>query len=244
MKNLIFLTLLLIIVANSTGQDSLETKLIEPQDTSTTVSGEIDTVSNFYLFDYINTLDSTDYYTLLDSIKNHTSQDFFNLRMAYTKTSDYAPDNSHMGDLYDRITALIDSSAFTEAISLADSILEYKYVDELVHLYLGYIYLQTGDSTRSDYHYDCYDGLINSIDESGDGRSPKTAYIVIETREEYVFLDWYDLEATSQSLVHQDGYPFDLLKARDPARDKDYDVYFNIRIFYDHLKSTLSNEPE
>ena len=244
MKNLIFLTLLLIIVCSLSGQDSIETRPIEPQDTSTTVSGEIDTVSNYYLFDYINNLDSTDYYTLLDSIKNQTSQDFFNLRMAYTKTSDYSPDDSRMGDLYDRITALIDSSAFPEAISLADSILEYKYVDELVHLYLGYIYLQTGDSTRSDYHYDCYDGLINSIDESGDGRSLRTAYIVIETREEYVFLDWYDLEATSQSLVHRDGYPFDLLKARDPARDKDYDVYFNIRIFYDHLKSTLSNEPE
>lgn len=244
MKNLLFLTLLLIIISGLSGQDSIKTKPAEPQDTSSAITGEIDTVSNYYLFDYINNLDSTDYYTLLDSIKNQTSQDFFNLRMAYTKTSDYSPDDSRMGDLYDRITALIDSSAFPEAISLADSILEYKYVDELVHLYLGYIYLQTGDTIRSDYHYDCYDGLLNSMDESGDGRSPKTAYIVIETREEYVFLDWYDLEATSQSLVHQDGYPFDLLKAHDPARDKDYDVYFNIRIFYTHLKSSFSNEPK
>jgi hypothetical protein len=244
LKNLLFFIFILILACSSSKKVSKETTPIETRDSISVIIGEIDTVSNYYLFDYINGLDSSDYYTLLDSIKNGTSDDFFTLRMAYTKTMDYTPYDSRMGDLYDQITALIDSSAFPEATLLCDSILQHKYVDELVHLYLGYIYLQTGDSVRSDYHYDCYDGLLNSIEESGDGRAPKTAYIVIETREEYVFLDWYYLEIKSQSLVNKDGYSFDLLNAYDPEQDKDFEVYFNIQIPFSYLKSVFPNKNE
>jgi hypothetical protein len=244
LKKLIFLTFILLIACSSSLKISKEATPIEPVDSSSVITGEVDTVSNYYLFDYINNLDSSDYYTLLDSIKNNTSSDFFALRMAYTKTGDYTPYDSRMGKLYDRITTLLDSAAYSQATLLCDSILQHKYVDALVHLYLGYIYLQNGDSLRSDYHYDCYDGLLGSIEESGDGRAPKTAYIVIDTREEYVFLDWYDLEVKSQSLLSEDGYSFDLLDAYDPQQDKDFEVYFNVQIPLDYLKRVFPNKNE
>ena len=46
---------------------------------------EQDSLSNYVLLEYVNSLSETHYYTLLDSVKAGTSNDFFTLRMAYTK---------------------------------------------------------------------------------------------------------------------------------------------------------------
>jgi hypothetical protein len=54
--------------------------------------------------------------------------------------------------------------------------------------------MELGDSLKSEYHYNIYDGLLNSIYDSGDGISPETAYIVITTKEEYDFLNWFGLQ--------------------------------------------------
>ena len=79
----IFLSFILLIACSAQKQ------LIQKNNELSTA--EADTSSNYILFNYINSLESKDYFTVLDSLKNGRSDDFFTLRMAYTKTKDYSP---------------------------------------------------------------------------------------------------------------------------------------------------------
>ncbi len=189
-----------------------------------------DTQSNYFLFDYINSLSEEDYQIKLDSIKSSLSDDFFTLRMAYTHTKDYSPYASSVSDSLKKVTQFIDSSNYDSAISMINKIHEIEYVNIPSHLYLGYIYDQLGDSLKSKFHFTIYDGLLNSIYQSGDGRTPQTAYIVISTKEEYQFLNWFNLQFHSQSLIDKDEYSFDLMSVSDPNTNEKFEIYFNIEL--------------
>lgn len=185
-----------------------------------------DSISNYILFDYINLLDEEDYYSLLDSIKNGKSEDFFTLRMAYTKTKIYDPYDSKIDGLRKKIKSDIEEKNYKEALEIANRILEKRYIDIKTHLYCSDIYKQLNDSTKSNYHNDIYNGLLNSIYFSGDGKSAKTAFIVIEISEEYDLLNWLNLRQSEQFLTIKDGYSFDIIKAFNENRETE--LFFNI----------------
>ncbi len=198
-----------------------------------------DSLSNYFLFDYIQSLTAEDYTVKLDSIKNGESNDFFTLRMAYAKTKDYSPYETDISDSLKKVRKLIDSTQFDEGLSILEYIQEYNFVNISSHLYSGYIYKELGDSIKSDFHYSIYEGLLNSIYESGDGITHKTAYIVITTKEEYAFLAWFGLQPNHQILISSDGYSFDLMKVTDPNTNEEYEIYFNIELAFDMMRKTF-----
>jgi hypothetical protein len=187
---------------------------------------ESDTISNYILFEYIDLLTEDDYYSLLDSIKDGSSNDFFTLRMAYTKTKIYNPYDVKFDNLRKEIKLSIEEQNFEKALKFADRILKERYMDIRTHFYCSYIYKQLNDSTKLDYHYNIYNGLLNSIYFSGDGKSEKTAFIVIEISEEYDLLNWLKLKWAGQSLIIKDGYSFDIIEAFDDNRETE--LFFNI----------------
>jgi hypothetical protein len=189
-------------------------------------SSRDDAVSNYILFEYIDLLTEEDYYALLDSVKNGLSNDFFSLRMSYTKTGIYDPYNSELDDLRKKIRLSIEEKKFNKALEFANKIFEKRYIDIKAHLYCSYIYEQLNDSAASRYHYDIYNGLMNSIYLSGDGEGYETAFIVMEVSEEYDLLRWLELRLQGQSLVVRDGYSFDIMKVFD--ENIETELFFNI----------------
>ena len=204
------------------------------------VSVPADTSSNYFLFDYINSLSAEDYTVKLDSIKNRLSSDFFTLRMAYTHTKHYSPYGTDISDSLKIASQLIDSLKYDSALLVLNRIHEIAYVNIPSHLYFGYIYNQLGDTIKSKFHYYIYDGLLNSIYHSGDGTSPQSAYIAISTKEEYHFLNWFGLRFTGQSLIRKDNYSFDLMSVTDPNTDEKHEIYFNIELAYGKLRDAFS----
>lgn len=191
-------------------------------------ANENDTISNYILFEYIDLLTEDDYYSLLDSVKNELSNDFFTLRIAYTKTKIYNPYDVKFDNLRKEIKLNIEEQNFEKALEFANRILEKRYIDIRTHLYCSYIYEQQGDSAKSDYHYDIYNGLMNSIYFSGDGKSERNAFIVIEVSEEYDMLNWLKLNFAGQSLIIKDGYRIDKIKVFDENRETE--LFFNIEL--------------
>src|ERR1035438_1917475 len=64
--------------------------------------------------------------------------------------------------------------------------------------------------------------------ESGDGKSPNTAWFVVTTTEEYVFLSRIlGLKAKSQKFSQAEGHFFDLLEVFDPKTNESRSVWFN-----------------
>jgi hypothetical protein len=187
---------------------------------------EIDAVSNYMLLDYINLLTEDDYYSLLDSVKNGTSDDFFTLRMAYAKTALYEPYGKDIKELQKKMVSYIEKKDFQKALAIADDILKKKYVDIKTHLDCSQIYEQLKDTVKSNYHYNFYKGLINSIYLSGDGKSVKTAFIVIEIPEEYDLMEWLNLKPLGQYWLIKDGFHFDVVKVSDGIEEKE--LFFNV----------------
>ncbi len=232
MKKLIIIILSIIFFIGSSKKELMNQKKEEE-------ISKPDSLSNYFLFDYIQSLTAEDYTVKLDSIKNGESNDFFTLRMAYTKTKDYSPYETDISDSLKKVRTFIDSSQFDEALSILEYIQEHNFVNITSHLYSGYIYKELGDSIKSDFYYTIYEGLLNSIYESGDGVTHKTAYIVITTKEEYAFLGWFGLQFNEQSLISLDGYSFDLMKVTDPNTKEKHEIYFNIELAFDVMRKTF-----
>lgn len=191
--------------------------------------------SNYYLLDYFKNASKDDYTLLLDSLKKYHKTDFFRLRAAYTKTDNYNPYSTDENDLFKSVYGKLDSSRYDEAAKIMQTILESNYVNIKAHMICGYIYKHMNDSALSEYHYMVYDGLLNSIIDNGDGISPKTAYIVIDTDEEYSLFTAFGMTSNEQSLMHSDGHSFDLLESVEEKTGKKYNLYFNVDLSFKFL---------
>ena len=65
-----------------------------------------------------------------------------------------------------------------------------------------------GQTAKGKPHYDWFQGLIQSIRASGDGKSAETAYVTISVPEEYSVLSFLGLKIKSRGTT------------RDPIRDQ------------------------
>jgi len=73
-------------------------------------------------------------------------------------------------------------------------------------------------------------GLLQSITSSGDGKTPETAWQVIEVHEEYVVLQFSGLMPTGQALVEKNGHSYDKMTAVNSKTNEEVTLYFNVDI--------------
>jgi len=199
----------------------------------------LDTTSNYFLLDFADALTAEDYYQILDTLDKASAIDYFFLRLAYTKTPEYSGYELGISDSLKEIESYFEEDKYREAEGVLVNVLSTHFVNIRAHMLGGYLYNQLGDSIKSQYHYGIYDSLLTSIYYSGDGNTPRSAYIVISTKEEYAFLNWYGLRSREQSLIYEDDHSFDLLKAKDEEAKDAFDIYFNIDLVLNNLRSSL-----
>ena len=190
------------------------------------------------------------YQTLLDRLKNgDTSINFAELRVLYAQLPNYNP-YKIMQDLKekeDQMWQEYKSGNYDKALEIGTSILEMNYLRIMTHYIFSEVYGKLGDTQKQKFHEDVFFGLVDSIIQSGDGKSPETAMTVIEVREEYDVLDVLGFEQESQTLVEKDGKRFDFLVAKNSETGETRDFYFNIDLFYDkavEIDEESSHTPE
>ena len=92
------------------------------------------------------------------------------------------------------------------------------------------------NSEQAEFHKYIYEQLVKSITDSGDGKSPETAFIVIEVHEEYVVLesdgdqDFAEIAVTDA----KGGHSYDELVVDDSVTNKTQKIYFNVDIPIKH----------
>lgn len=110
-----------------------------------------------------------------------------------------------------------------------------KYpVDAKVHLMLANLLLRTGDYQGGVYHRTMFYGLLWSILASGDGKTPKTAYHVIATDEEYTVLNFIGAKLKKQSLQGEN----DVMEVEIDGKASV--MYFDVSIGLNALDKELS----
>lgn len=168
------------------------------------------------------------YETLLERVKkSDKTVDFQELRMAYTETKSYSP---YGGDRESRnaMFAAIEAKEYAKVLEFATKILKSNYMDLNGQFGAFVANNHLGHAEQAAYHLFVFEGLLNSIQKSGDGKTMETAFIVISTDEEYVLLNYLGLRTTQQALINEKGHNYDLMTALDPKTNQSVQYYFNI----------------
>jgi Domain of unknown function (DUF4919) len=181
------------------------------------------------------------YDALLEKVKkSDPAVDFQALRLAYTETKAYGP---YGGDAEARknMFAALRANEYSKVLDRAMEILSHNYMDIMGHFGAFVANRELGHADKSTYHRYVFEGLVNSIKNSGDGKTPETAFVVISTDEEYALFNYLGLRPSGQALIKDKGHSFDKMTAVDPKTNASVVYYFNIDKPFDWLGKTLKN---
>lgn len=169
------------------------------------------------------------YETIVERIKARGyAGDFSLLRTEYTKTALYQPFDQTERDQARAMFEALDANDLAQCVKRADAILARNFTSLAAHMGAAICHGRLEQSDLQQLHAEIYDGLINSIASTGNGSSPQTAFVVINTDEIYGFLQAQDLEVVTQALVQVSGKDYDLMTIRNPRTNQQYGVYFDI----------------
>jgi hypothetical protein len=183
--------------------------------------------------------DAHSFADLLQRAKNaDATLDFKGLRFAYTATKEYNPYRSSRDDRT-KMFAALHANQYEQARDLAETILAQNFIDLNGQFGAFIANRELGNAEKASLHKFLFEGLVRSVESSGDGKTPETAFIVISVDEEYVLLNWLGLRATGQSLVNQNGHSYDLMKAVNTKTNETVSYYFNIDKPFNWLGKSL-----
>lgn len=175
-----------------------------------------------------------EYADLLSRLKSgDTSVDFAKLRLSWVDSPEYqqAKDTDTQKKA---MLAALNAQKFDEALKNAEVVLASNYVDIDAH-YAAYLAnRELHHDQVAEFHKAVVQGLLKSITDSGDGKTPEHAYVVITVDEEYVVLRFMHLMPASQSLQIKNGHSYDKLDAKDPQTGGTQTLYFNVDIPMKH----------
>ena len=150
---------------------------------------------------------------------------FTKLRMDYSHRKDFNPAWKYEDGREAVITAY-KAKDYKKVFELSDRWLAKCPVDADVHTVRSAAATSLGDIKSYVHHLYFAYGLMQSVMQSGDGLTPKTAFKVISVAEEYSVLREFGAEVIEQSLI--DG-PCDKMKCKYPD-GKEVTLYFDVSI--------------
>jgi hypothetical protein len=176
----------------------------------------------------------SEYATLLASLKaGNTSIDYTRLRLSYMDS----PERKAAKDTSNSEKAMfeeLDKKGYPAALKDAEAVLESDYVNIDAHFVALVANQEMGAMDKAEFHRTVFRGLINSIRNSGDGKSPETAWVVITVHEEYVILRVLGFRPSQQSLLSQNGHSYDVMKVKNAEDGTEQTFYFNVDIPFKH----------
>ncbi len=176
-----------------------------------------------------------DYQTLLKRVMSFDrTVDFKALRLSYAETADYNPYGDDKAKKSEMFEALRNKD-YDKAIANAQVILEKKFVDIEAHFVSSIAFSEMKNSERYNFHHFVTRALVDSILDSGDGKTPETAFVVIETGEEYTLLGMTGFEVVRQSLIKSNGHSYDKMETKHRKTGKTAVFFFNVDIPFNWL---------
>jgi len=185
------------------------------------------------------------YEILLEQVKQSDPNfDFTELRWTFAQTANYDPYNFDDSGLEDSMYDAYNNQEYELAIELANQMLEKNYLLPDLHFIVLQSYQELGDQENADFHNYFLRGLVTSIAKSGDGRSPETAFIVIQIEEEYFMLNILGLQDIEQTFTEINGIPYDIFNGVDENTNNPATIYFDISIPYSWLDNPMPQQQQ
>jgi hypothetical protein len=154
--------------------------------------------------------------------------DYRALRDAYAESESYQPYGAGNEDMTQKMRKAFAAGDCAATLESAHVIIDTTFVDLGAHMLSARCNELDGNAERAAFHRGIAKGLLDSILNSGDGATEKTAYVVVTIAEEYVVLSALGLHASGQTLANDDGHVFDVIDAAQVASGETKTVYFQI----------------
>jgi hypothetical protein len=168
--------------------------------------------------------------------------DFTEFRMSFVNSPEYrGPDK----ELLDRAKAALDAHHYEELLSIAGRMLDENYADVRAHFDAYRAHKELGHKDEAAYHRFIYEGLLNSIEKSGDGKSHETAYVVISMNEVLlpVFRDQIKKETRFEVyLIDEGAHHWCTFEGVDARANQRFVLFFNVDIPVNRIKDTLTKK--
>jgi len=177
---------------------------------------------------------TSEYAPLLASLKaGKTDIDYARLRISYMDSPEYkaAKDVSKSEDA---MTDALNKKDYPAALKDAEVVLESNYVNIDAQYVALVANREMGAMDKAEFHRTVFRGLINSILDSGDGKSMEKAWVVINVHEEYVVLRALGFRPSEQNVAHKDGHSYDVMKVKNAEDGTEQTLYFNVDIPFKH----------
>lgn len=179
---------------------------------------------------------AADYATLLADLKSgNTDIDYTQLRLSYPDS----PEAKQAKDTSEAEKAMVSAMSAgnnAEALAQANLVLANDFLNIDAHFVALAASRALGDWQTAAFHRSFIRGMIRSIMGSGDGKSPQTAWVVINTQEEYVVLRVLGYLTPKQSPLQKDGHSYDVMRAKNPQTEIEDTFYFNADIPMKHAQ--------
>jgi hypothetical protein len=224
MKRIFLITAILIATLSKTYAQEISFKAPDYESIKKNIQ---DKKSNYYYPKLLERMISND--TLL------TNEDYRHLYFGYVFNPKYdayfrSPDEEKLSKYF--TSDSIYQKDYDEIIKLAEHSISVFPFDLRQMNYLGYIYHLKGDDGTAKKMSNRFQSILEAILSSGNGEKCETGMHVISVSHEYVFLNMFRLESTSQSLVGNCDY-----LSFEKGKYKIDGVYFNV-------EKMLENERE
>jgi len=154
--------------------------------------------------------------------------DFDRLREAYVESSEYNPYGGVKLKGLPEAYRSVESADFDACLHNVDKVLKYNYMSLEAHMIGVLCSGQAGEFEREDQHRYMVEGLMTSIENSGDGKSQESAFLTISTSELRGFVRLKGLQVLDQSLVYDKQGIYDKMQVRDPESGEEYPLFFNV----------------
>lgn len=134
--------------------------------------------------------------TLLQGVKTQPlTADYAGLRALYVKTDTYNPYAPRP-----KFGRLINEQRWDELIDTAQPVLAKDFMWTEGHFLMSLAASKLGRAEQAAFHRAVYAGMVRALTASGDGRTPETAWRVLEVSEEYFLLMLMGLRSHGQAL--------------------------------------------
>ena len=164
-----------------------------------------------------------------------TGIDYQALRFAFAETRDFDPNARPAIETRDLIRA-VNSGNLDDALALANMILDANYTDMNGHYAAYIVFEKSGQHARADSHRAVVEGLMQSLDDSGDGMSEDTAMMAITASEEFAYLGLRGYQVLRQGLSPSRKGPMDVFSVT--TRDNQgTTIYFNASRIFAKIKN-------
>jgi hypothetical protein len=154
--------------------------------------------------------------------------DFDELRRAFTESSEYNPRGGGKLEGLAEAYSSVEKAEFDQCLNHVDRVLAKNYMSLEAHMIGVLCSGQQADFNREDKHRYMVEGLMESIEGSGDGMSERSAYRTISTSELRGFVRLKGLQVLDQSIVYDDRGIYDKMQVRDPESGDEYPLFFNV----------------